>query len=146
MIGKTLDSNYILKQLSAWFPVVVWAAVIFKLSNGSVPMASKDFWLDFVFKKSAHMFFFGIFSIFSYRALRMNKVDKKKSALLAITAALIYGISDEIHQSFTQGREARIRDVGFDTIGGSIAIMITYYVLPKLPKQMHVYLNKLDLI
>lgn len=138
--------NNNLKTLTAWLPVIVWAAIIFKLSNGAVPVASQVYWQDYIFKKSAHMFFFGVLAVLTYRALRINGVGRAKAAFWAIMTAMIYGASDEIHQSFTQMREARIRDVGFDTIGGSVAISVVYYLFPKFPDKVVVYLKALNLI
>lgn len=133
------------KQISAWLPLVLWAALIFKLSSGSVPVASPVYWQDFVFKKTAHVVFFGIFSVLSYRALRINRQNSKLSAILAIILTIIYGISDEIHQSFTQTREARVRDVGFDTLGALISMAVLYYVIPNTPEKFQKVFSKLDL-
>jgi VanZ family protein len=122
-----------IKKVYAWIPLILWGSIIFKLSNGSVPVASQVYWQDYVFKKSAHMFFFGVFAVLSYRALRIEGVNRKTAAISAIVMVTLYGASDEIHQSFTQVREARIRDVGFDTLGGSMGILFVYFIFPLLP-------------
>lgn len=94
--------------------------LIFKLSNGVVPSVSPSYWTDFVAKKFAHFAFFGFLSFLTYRALRASGVEKLKSLIYAILFAIFYGATDEFHQSFTQGREARIRDIGFDSLGSII--------------------------
>jgi len=114
--------NYV---FTYWLPVVVWMAVIFKLSSGSVPSASPVYWQDFVFKKSAHMFFYGVLAILFYRALVATGVKKDKALIWAVVYAILYGMTDEYHQSFTQGREARIRDIGFDGVGATVFALIT---------------------
>ena len=112
------------KLINYWLPVFIWAAVIFKLSAGAVPQFSPSFWPNFAFMKSAHALFFGILAILLYRAFRGYKVPSKKAILLALALTVFYGLTDELHQLFTQGREARLRDVGFDTIGGILGILL----------------------
>jgi VanZ family protein len=112
------------KLLNYWLPVGIWALVIFKLSAGTVPQFSSMFWPNFAFMKSAHALFFGILAILVYRALRGYGMSRKKAIFWAIAATMFYGATDEFHQFFTQGREARLRDIGFDTIGGTLGVLI----------------------
>ena len=42
--------------------------------------------------------------------------------LVAVLLALAYGISDEIHQSFTPGRSPDVMDVVADTIGAGVGV------------------------
>lgn len=126
----------IIKIVSAWLPVILWAGIIFKLSAGAVPSISTVYIQDFLFKKGAHMFFFGIFGFLFFRALRLQGVNRKKAIIFSLIFTILYGASDEYHQSFTQVREARFRDVGFDGLGGSLAMVVVYYILPKLPKNI----------
>jgi VanZ family protein len=72
-------------------------------------------------------------------------VNRKKAAIWAFFASVIYGISDEPHQMFTQGREARFRDVIIDGFGAGIIIYLIYKYLDKLPKKVRKCLLKLDL-
>lgn len=117
-----------------YLPVILWAALIFKLSSGTVPSTSVVHWQDLVVKKLAHVLFFGFLSLLTYRALVGSGVAKSKAVLYAIIFTIIYGISDEFHQSFTQGREARIRDVGFDGLGALIATTSFNKVLERSKK------------
>lgn len=113
-----------LKIIKYWLPVALWAFFIFKLSSGTVPQFSSLFWPNFAFMKSAHAFFFGILSILLYRAFRGYGASKKKAIIWAILLTVFYGATDELHQLFSQGREARLRDIGFDTIGGTLGVLI----------------------
>ncbi len=90
----------------------------------SLPATSDFYWKDFIFKKSAHIFFYGVLAIFTYRALIGEGVNKKKALIWAALIAIFYGITDEIHQSFTYGREPRVRDVFFDSFGASVATVL----------------------
>jgi VanZ family protein len=44
--------------------------------------------------------------------------------LLTIAGVLLYGVSDEFHQSFVPGREVSAMDVLADVCGGTIAVLI----------------------
>ncbi len=110
--------------------------LIFKFSSGSVPVASQVYWKDFAFKKFGHVLLFGILAAFYYRALIGDGMDKKKAVFTAIIMSAVYGATDELHQTFTQGREARIRDVLIDASGALVFGYSIYYLLPKMPKKI----------
>ncbi|MBI4153552.1 VanZ family protein [Candidatus Woesebacteria bacterium] len=131
--------------IQLWGPPVVWAVIIFLLSARPVIPASQIFWKDFLLKKSAHIIEYAIFTVLIYRALKESGVKKYNAGLVAILISVIYGATDEYHQSFTPGREPRVRDVFFDTIG---AILVVYYIwnlLPKAPKRLKAWAEKLRL-
>lgn len=131
-----MTKQQIITKIKLWAPPFIWAAIIYKLSDGRVPVASSVYWQDFAFKKSAHMFFYFILAILTYRGLIGDGMGKKKAATLAFIIAVLYGLSDEYHQSFTQGRESRFRDVGFDGIGAALGSVLVYNILPYMPESV----------
>ncbi|OGM88994.1 hypothetical protein A2597_00355 [Candidatus Woesebacteria bacterium RIFOXYD1_FULL_46_19] len=131
--------------IKLWLPPVIWAVVIFVFSARPVTPASQIFWQDFLLKKSAHVVEYAIFSVLVYRALKESGVRKYNAGLVAILIAVIYGATDEYHQSFTPGREPRVRDVFFDTIGSVLAIYWLWNWLPKAPKRLRTLAKKLHL-
>lgn len=136
----------IAREVYLWGPVVVWALLIFRFSSGRVPVASPVFWQDFAVKKTGHVLLFGILAIFLYRALRGEGVSRKRAVVWAIVLATFYGATDEFHQVFTQGREARVRDIVVDFVGAGVFVCIAYQFLPKLPKKFKIYAEELGLI
>ena len=114
------------KVINYWFPVVFWCLLIFIFSSFSTPSTSEIFWQDFIIKKLAHIIEYGILALLLYRALRGYEVDKTKAVILSILFSGLYGLTDEFHQSFTPGREPRIRDVAFDTIGASLSMLLIW--------------------
>lgn len=129
-----------------WLPVVLWSGVIFMFSSLPTNRTSQIYWQDFIVKKTAHIVEYAIFTLLLYRALKISGVEKKEAGVYSIILAVIYGMSDEFHQSFTPGREPTVRDVIFDTIG---AVSIIYYIwklLPKAPKRLRNWARKLELI
>ncbi|MCX6704680.1 MAG: VanZ family protein [Candidatus Woesebacteria bacterium] len=130
----------IIKFLNLWLPPVLWAGLIFKFSSGTVPSASQIYWQDFAVKKIGHFLLFGVLSVLIYRGLIGHGISRKKAAIWAVAIAFLYGAADEYHQIFTQGREARLRDVLIDGIGAGVIIYYIYRFLPKFPKKIQTFL------
>lgn len=134
-----------LKFISLWLPVILWAGMIFKFSSGTVPETSQVYWQNFLVKKIGHLLLFGTLALLFYRAFHGQGVSRKKAAFWAVVASFLYGMSDEFHQMYTQGREARIRDVLIDGIGASLFIYLVYKLLPKFPKKIQTFLLQFDI-
>jgi len=138
--------NKIIFFLIYWLPPVILAGIIFKLSSGTIPRASDNYWQDFAVKKIAHVIIYGILAILIYRALISQGKPKKKAAILAFLLATFYGTTDEFHQYFIQGRESKLRDVVIDGIGASASLFFTTKVLPGLPKEFVELGKRLEII
>jgi VanZ family protein len=134
------------KIIYLWLPPILWAVIIFLLSSHPTKKASEIYWKDFLVKKTAHIIEYAIFSTLLYRAFKETGVKKKNAGLFAIFFAIFYGATDEFHQGFTPGREPRIRDVIFDTIGASLAIYLIWNLLPKAPKKLVRWAKSLQLL
>jgi VanZ family protein len=80
-------------------------------------------WWDFVIKKIAHLFEYGLLFFSLQRALNWNKLFDQKKYLYVFLWVLLYAMSDELHQSFTPGRHAKIDDVGFDMLGAFLVFI-----------------------
>ena len=132
--------------LKYWGPPAVWALAIFLVSAYPTGQASQIHWKDFIVKKSAHIIEYGIFAGLMYRALRSSGVRRENAGIYAIFVALIYGVTDEFHQSYTPGREPKVRDVVFDTIGAIASIYSIWNLLPKAPGKLKSLAKRLQLI
>lgn len=124
------------KIIDLWLPPVFWALVIFKFSSGSVPKASESFWVDFVIKKIGHIILFATLAVLIYRGLIGSGIKRGKAAIIALIFSLFYGISDEFHQIYTQGREARVRDVIIDGIGSGLTLFLVNKFFARFPKRV----------
>ncbi len=140
---KKNKSFYIL--LFYWLPFFLWAAVIFTFSSFPTRTTSEINWQDFAVKKTAHIVVYFVLTLLSYRVFLKHGVKKEKAALISMIASVFYGLSDEYHQSFTPGRDPRLRDVGFDTIGAVLAIYFIKYLLPKMPKEIKILAKEIGL-
>jgi len=101
-------------RVSAWLPVLAWAALIFALS--SIPHLGTGLgtW-DTVLRKGAHVTEYAIFGLLLLRA-----VGRELSAFLLGVA---YAVTDEIHQHFVTGRHSSPIDVAIDSAGVLIGIV-----------------------
>jgi len=135
----------LVKTIDIWAPPFVWALFIFSFSSLPTNPVSEIHWKDFVVKKTAHFVIYGILTILIFRALRQSGRPKGKAALYSIVASILYGVTDEFHQSFTPGRDPKLRDVFFDALGSFSSIYIIWYYLPKGPKKIVSLAKKLKI-
>jgi VanZ family protein len=80
---------------------------------------------DYPIRKAAHMTEYAVLGFLLLGALAGKRTEKYKvAAIQAFAVAVVYASSDEIHQYFVPGRACRIYDVGFDSAGALIGILI----------------------
>jgi VanZ family protein len=131
------------KKVIKWMMVVVWLILIFGFSSqpGDISNGNNRFiisifktcglnldsilgnFANFIVRKAGHLTEYFILCILLMNALQEN-FSFKRAALMAIVFVFLYASSDEFHQIFIPGREARIRDVMIDTSGGAIALIV----------------------
>lgn len=117
--------------LSYYFPALAWAAVIFVFSaQPSLGMGGGYSFQMFLERKGAHVFEYAVFAALLFRLFAVHAPERiLESALLGAVVALLYAMSDEIHQLFVPGREGKITDVLIDTLGiiGGLAVQTVRY-------------------
>ncbi len=96
-----------------WGAVVTWMAAIFAVSS----MRGSN--LPGGFSVQAHFIEYLVLAALLYIALRESR-SPLAAALIAIAIASLYGVTDEIHQSFVPQRYPDPKDWLTDTIGASI--------------------------
>ncbi|MBU0634347.1 MAG: VanZ family protein [Candidatus Omnitrophica bacterium] len=103
-----------------WLPVYVWAAAIFILSSlSSFPAPVKSFLGIENIDCLLHAFEYAVLSYLIARAVGNSAEAKWKThfRMFAIIFSIVYGITDELHQSFVPLRQASFLDLVFDGIG-----------------------------
>jgi VanZ family protein len=114
-----------LRFLSRWLPVVLWAALILSAANDEFSEANTRGWLDRILgdaprvlnatiRKGGHIAGYAILGLLAWRARRSFRV--------ALAVALAVAIADETLQSMTLTREGSIYDVLLDTCGALLAL------------------------
>jgi VanZ family protein len=134
--------------LAAWWPALLWSAMIFMASTDSfsseqtsrflVPLLhwlfpslspdAIDFLHDIV-RKAAHFVEYFIFFLLVYRGIRGGRTGFHWAwGLVAWFIAAVYSLSDEFHQSFTVSRGASIWDSLLDSTGALAALMVIFLI------------------
>ncbi len=103
-------------RVSRHAPPLAVMAIIFALSATPDLSSGLGVW-DIVLRKLAHVVIFGVLWITLTRATNWRRPR------LAAVIATLYAISDEIHQSFVEGRHGTPVDVAIDTIGIGLAAL-----------------------
>lgn len=86
----------------------------------------------FLVRKSAHIFMFFVLGILLYVLMRSFTVSPKKQVMFSIVFAFCYAVFDEIHQTFVPGRSGEARDVLIDTLGASVGVLVSYFVIRRV--------------
>src|SRR5688500_2904578 len=69
-----------------------------------------------------HVAFYAVLAALLAWGLRGNGLADRRRFAVAFAAAELYGITDEVHQAFVPGRDATLADLGWDALGGSVAL------------------------
>lgn len=108
-----------------WAPVALLLGYEFFLSAQSpsgLPGFGPWFWQK---DKVEHAFYFFVTGVLAVRAARAGEGwGRTKTAVFLLLAAVLWGCSDEIHQSYTPGRDVEIGDVLADVAGVALAVVV----------------------
>ena len=89
---------------------------------------------DTVIRKSAHVTEFLILAVFLMNVFLSWSVKRSRAALLSAASGVFYAASDEFHQTFVPGRAGRLSDVGIDSCGIILGILIVLAACSLLKK------------
>ncbi len=102
-----------------FLPVILFMGIIFYFS--SIPQPPT---LGIKYSASyEHVLEYFILSFLLYRGFKNSRYENI-AFILAILIAIVYGISDEIHQFFILGRNFDFLDMGFDALGAFLILPI----------------------
>lgn len=111
------------RRLLLWAPVVLLLAFEFFLSSRT-PSGMPPLGPEFPQKdKVEHAAYFFLTGVLAVRAARFGEGwSRARTAVFLVLAAVLWGCSDEIHQSFVPGRDVEIGDVIADVAGVALAV------------------------
>lgn len=130
-----MDTHCVQLRLIRVVPAFLWMIGIFTLSSQSrLPHA---FGIPSQFMAIAgHLVAFGVLAILTAWGIRVDFRRSSKSVLVAFALTVLYGVSDEIHQSFVPGRHATVEDVMTDAIGAAAGLSVMY-ILGRWRRERH---------
>lgn len=103
-----------------FIPPLALMALIFFLSAQPDLSTGLGAW-DLILRKLAHASAYAALTLLWLRALGPLTT---KALLWAVTIAFLFAISDEYHQTFVTGRHGSPIDVGIDSIGIAVAVLL----------------------
>jgi VanZ family protein len=119
---RTVTSRAFLRDQA---PVLVWMALIFTAS--SIPSGRFPDVSIFRFDKLIHLVIYGVLGFLMHRALsRQSRFPllARWAALWSVLFCVLYGVSDELHQSFVPGRDMSGYDLIANTAGALLSAVI----------------------
>jgi VanZ family protein len=120
-----------------WVAVTVYAGAIFLASSTPHPLGIER--LPPFVDKVVHALVFGGLSFTVWMALRGSapEASTTRLSLLAIVMTTLYGVTDELHQSFVPGRSMEMLDLAAD-VGGACLVQgaILYGRRSRRPKAL----------
>lgn len=110
--------------LKHWVPSLLWAALIFSLSHMSAPPGT-SLAPDYV----GHFLIYGCLALTLIWGITagFRQLLTGRRVLIVWLLATLYGISDEVHQSFIPERHASLQDVVVNTLGALIFSLGVYF-------------------
>lgn len=113
------------RRLLAWLPPLVWAGLIFFISNQPKETFQKLGFTGQALSVGGHLIVYFVLMILLVLALRAStNLSNKQVYLVAFLIVAIYGLSDEYHQSFVPGRTPTLEDWLVDLIGAGLAMLV----------------------
>lgn len=103
-------------------PSLIWMALIFALSSQREFPSPRGLSVE-IQAVVAHLVLFGTLALLLSFAFADLRFRVRRFGLLIIALVTLYGISDEIHQSFVPGRSATVFDIVIDCLGASLTMV-----------------------
>jgi len=109
-------------RLGLWAPPLALMAVIFALS-AQPDLSSGLGTIDLIGRKIVHMAEYALLLFLWWRAL-CTLTPPPRALAIAFAVTVAYACSDELHQSFVEGRHGTPVDVAIDTAGAACAALL----------------------
>ncbi|MGH3991434.1 MAG: VanZ family protein [Pseudonocardiaceae bacterium] len=108
----------LLRRVDLWLPPLVLMGVIFFFS-AQPSLDSGLGWIDLVARKLVHFAEYALLCFLCWRPLA-TVMPASRAALTALLVASLYAATDELHQSFVDGRNGNPIDWAIDTAGAAL--------------------------
>lgn len=107
-----------------------------KISAGcfSYDKSAVIFEISHIIRKSAHVAGFMLLGMLVF--FLIESISEKKKKLLPIVFTVLYAMADEFHQSLVPGRGPSVNDVGIDSCGAILGVMLAFLLLSHLRKNI----------
>jgi VanZ family protein len=111
----------LLRRPDLWLPPLVLMGLIY-LFSAQPSLDSGLGWIDMVGRKLIHFGEYALLCFLWWRLLRTAMPDRR-AALLAFVVSCLYAATDELHQSYVDGRNGTPVDWAIDSAGAAAAAL-----------------------
>jgi VanZ family protein len=111
----------LLRRPDLWVPPLLLMAAIFFFS-AQPSLDSGLGWIDTVGRKLVHFGEYALLCFLWWRLLRTLMPDRR-AALVAFLVSIAYAATDELHQSYVDGRHGTPLDWAIDSAGAAAAAL-----------------------
>lgn len=133
-----------MKKIIPFVPLIFWCCLIFAFSHqpkdesvkySQLALALLRFlhidlndWTmgnaTFAIRKIAHITEYFVLYLFTFYALSKTSMTSNKKLIYSFLFCLFYACTDEFHQTFIPGRVGTLSDVGVDSVGMGLGILL----------------------
>ncbi len=124
----------LVRNLTFFFPAIIWGLIILYLSSGPGIQLPPSFWDFIAIDKVGHLVFYGVLAfLIAYGFYKIgNQSINKKMLFISLIVSSIYGICLEFMQySFFPNRFFEILDIIANISGSIIGILFFKYIYYK---------------
>lgn len=82
--------------------------------------------IEFLFRKGAHMFVYGVLAMATALALRMYRKQGMAAVVISLLVVLLVALADEWNQKLSAARTPAYQDVILDLTGGVLGVAVFY--------------------
>ena len=111
----------LLRRADPWLPPLVLMAVIFALS-AQPSLNSGLGTIDMVGRKFVHFGEFALLTVLWWRAL-VTRMSHRRALSAALLISAAYAATDELHQTFVEGRHGNAVDWLIDSAGAALVAL-----------------------
>ncbi|MGH2821687.1 MAG: VanZ family protein [Thermoleophilaceae bacterium] len=111
-----------LRRVDLWLPPLLLMGLIYFLS-AQPSLDSGLGWIDSVGRKLVHFGEYALLCFLWWRLLRTAMPDRR-AALVAFLLSSLYAATDELHQSFVDGRHGTPVAWAIDSAGAAVAAFV----------------------
>ena len=134
-------------RIIRWTLVLIWMGVIFAFSSQDVQASSQSSGIvsdviievvedtfpdadisedvfEFTLRNAAHFLLYFVLGIFVFIAISNYNLQWISMVGISLLIAVLYALSDEVHQYFVPGRAFEISDLLIDSLGAILGILL----------------------
>jgi VanZ family protein len=134
-MGKVRLTKLLSDQRLRWWACAAWLGLIFFLSSQSHLPNLAPPGMGFLQAIAGHLTEYAVLSLLMESAMR--KAGVAHASLWALAGAVLYGVTDEIHQGFVPGRNRDSFDLAMDALGAVLALVAVAWVRRRATSHFH---------